>query len=347
MLVLFLSLTITSLAWFSNSYQFTPDASGSAVTGYFAGGDGSKEHPYQINSPIHVYNLAWLQYMGYLNEEEDGTITQLYFEIIEPIKEPGEEQDGKIDMEGIVLPPIGTTLNPFVGHFNGNGYCISNLTVSNYLDGENDELKIVERPLSVTDISEAVVSVVGFFGVVGDIDGRLEGKLNDDSEIEVIGEKVNAVHDLYLENLTIRTETAESLVGLVAGYANGSIINVGVSGESELQLGSKFEDGLTVEDVFDMQYVASAYSLIGKYNADNIVWEDIPIPDDGLVDDDDQDGLGWGGSINMRQLRQRIAYIAGSSGLTTIKGGTNPLYGVSNVFGFSGTFTANQWNTVA
>ncbi len=336
--------TVTAFAWFYEVYRFEPEVSGSAITGYFAGGTGEPDDPYELSEPIHVYNLAWLQYMGYLNEKgEGGKIKQLYFEIIEPEKEEGEVQDGKIDMSGIILPPIGTTAHPFVGHFNGNGYCISNLTVSNYLDGENDELKIVERPLSVTDISDAQVSIVGFFGVVGDINGTLVGKLAEDGNEVDIKNKVNSVHDLFLENLTIRTETAESLVGLVAGYANGSIVNVGVAGESELQLGSQFEDGVTVknlsdEEIFDMQYVASAFSLIGKYNADNIVWEDIPIPDDGLVDDDDQDGLGWGGSINMINIKKRIMYIVGAAGLNEL---TWNRYEV-NALGYHALFTNDQ-----
>ena len=114
--------SIPVVAWFLESENITPNVNGSAIAGYFYAGEGTKDSPYQLKSPKHVYNLAWLQYMGYLNEIDPKTnkINQVYFELI-----------GDIDMDGIVLPPIGTTRCPFVGHFDGNSYCIRNLTVSN------------------------------------------------------------------------------------------------------------------------------------------------------------------------------------------------------------------------
>ncbi|MBR5242259.1 MAG: hypothetical protein IKV20_03880 [Clostridia bacterium] len=326
--VLVLVLSVTAVAWFFEAEDINPDVHGSAITGYFHAGDGSKEHPYQLNNAKHVYNLAWLQYIGYLNEEdqETGKIKQLYFELID-----------NIDMDGIILPPIGTTDEPFVGHFDGNGYCISNLVVSNYLSGENNQLKIVQRPLSVTEIDPETVSIVGFFGVVGAYGDITADMLANDSDKTDITQKVNSVHDLFLENLTVRTETTSSLIGLVAGYANGSIMNVGVAGDSGIQLGTKTQP-LQPKEAGDIIYAASFYSLIGQYNATNIVWKDAPTG--GLVDggEDTDQGAGWGGSINMNQLRLRITYIAGAVGLTSYK--------ISGAYGANVFFGANQQNYV-
>ena len=110
-----------SLAWFhpttsvgNNGETNTMPIDGSSSSGYFAYGDGSEEKPYGIRTPRHLYNLAWLQYMGYFNNK------QLHFELAD-----------NVNMSGWTLPPIGTEDNPFISIFNGNGYVVSNLTVSN------------------------------------------------------------------------------------------------------------------------------------------------------------------------------------------------------------------------
>ena len=269
-LLIFTVLVSVSLAWFALSESFDPGVSGDSITGYFKDGDGSPDDPYIIETATHVYNLAWLQYMGLLNEkytDDQGNpkITQFYFKLSDEID--------VIDMEDVVIPPIGTADNPFVGHFDGNGKCIANLTVSNYLSDGNNEFGIEKRPLSVTTIEDDV-SIVGFFGVVGAIDEDTKKRVNDDSLIENIEDKVNSVYDLFLDNLTVRTETASSLVGLLAGYVNGSVTNVGI-GESTIDVGENTMP-LTEGDVFDMQFAISAYSLVGKYDGTNVVWVDKP-----------------------------------------------------------------------
>lgn len=294
LIIVFLALTVTAFAWFALSEDFDPQVEGCAVTGYFYDGNGSKEHPYQLKNQTHVYNLAWLQYMGYLNEEKDGKITQYYFELIDDI-----------DMNGIIIPPIGTSEHPFVGHFDGNGYCISNLTVSNYLDDGERDFGVVTRPLSVTAIDEAQVSIVGFFGVVGAINDDIKNKIVDDSAVENIVDKVNSVHDLFLDNLTVRTETAKSLIGLFAGYVNGSVTNIGIGNNSTIHVGQNVMT-LTGEDAFDMSYQISTYSLIGKYDTDNVFWEDKPTG--GLVDDGGGNE-GWGGSLDMYEIIRRASYM--------------------------------------
>ena len=330
-LTLIAIFTTVVFAWFTMAEYIKPNISGDSVTGYFKDGDGSPEDPYIIESPTHVYNLAWLQYIGLLNQETTDSegnpiITQYYFKISDEID--------VIDMDGVVIPPIGTRDKPFVGHFDGNGKCISNLTVSNYLaDGEN-EFGIEKRPLSVTTIEEDV-SIVGFFGVVGALDEETKAKLADDSQIENIKEKVNAVYDLFLDNLTVRTETDRSLIGLLAGYVNGSVTNVGI-GESSIDIGENTTP-LTADDVFNMQLTISAYSLIGKYDNLNVVWEDKPTGGSGGGSDVGGSGSGWGGSVNMLELRKRVAYITGAAGLT----GSVQNYYV-DAFGYKGWFSSKS-----
>lgn len=126
-------------AWFKPTATISSDVNildGVVDGAYFAYGNGSPlnnetgDKPYGITTPRHLYNLAWLTYLGYFNDKP-----QMYFEL-------GEN----IDMTGWALPPIGTETFPFTGNFNGQGYVISNLTVSNnYADfGVKHPAKVTE-----------------------------------------------------------------------------------------------------------------------------------------------------------------------------------------------------------
>lgn len=316
-------LITTAVAWFCSEHVIEPEFSGSAITGYLDG-DGTKAVPYKLRNATDVYNFAWLQYMGYFNKEgDDGKITQYYFELM-----------NDIDMGGIIIPPIGTTVFPFVGHFKGNGYCISDVTVSNYLDGDEAQFGIVKRPLSVTNIEGTEVSITGFFGVVGALDDEMAAKLIDDSQVSVIGEKVNAVHDLFLDNITIRTETDESLIGLLAGYVNCSISNVGL-GQCALHIGNK----TLPLSALEMQQSISMFSLIGNHHEDNVFWGDKPTGDSGTTGGDGD--LGWGGSIDMMELNKRITYIFGSTA-ANYGSNTGYVYNLTNVFGFTGSMASKK-----
>ena len=140
-----------SYSWFAST-QAAP-STGSVTSGYFARGSGTEEDPFIINAPRHLYNLSWLQEMGMFNRVVNGNLVQYHFRI-----------ESDLNMDGYVIPPIGTAEYPFVGTLsgiNGNVVTISNLTVSNVLsNGEIDK-----RPQSVTSLTG--VEIVGMFGVVG------------------------------------------------------------------------------------------------------------------------------------------------------------------------------------
>ena len=132
------AITGATAAWFSggttisfdNGTDNIPIEAGAEPAYYdVTSGDGkSADAPFVIKERIHLYNFAWLQYMGTYNQPDSstGVIPTTYFRL-----------DADIDMSGITLPPIGTDQYPFVGSFNGNGHVISNLTVSN----DNPDLK--------------------------------------------------------------------------------------------------------------------------------------------------------------------------------------------------------------
>ena len=335
---IFLVSISTTLAWFTNiSYIDNDNLTASAITGYFRSGDGTADDPFVISTPRHLYNLAWLQYLGELNKvDKNGKITQYYFKL-EDLDDGS--RDNVIDVDGLVLPPIGTTENPFVGHFDGNGVCIKNLTVSNYLSTNTGDFGIVERPLSETAINETTTSIIGFFGVVGAVSEDMQKKLIQEDENADFRSRVNSVHDLFLENLTVRTETDKSLIGLLAGYVNGSVGNVGI-GKSSIVLGKNVRP-LTDSAVVKITSLISSYSLIGECNDANVFWIDVPKKTWGDSDDPDS-GVGWGGSINMLELRKRITYIIGAYGLDRLGGGLSGYYGLNNVYGYSGGYPNKQ-----
>ncbi len=315
LLSVLLTLIITSaFAWYTTTERRDPAVNGSMLSGYFERGEGTKDDPYIISAPIHVYNLAWLQYMGEFNKDSDGdgTVEQFYFKV-----------KNDIDMNGLVIPPIGTKQHPFIGNFNGGKFSISNMTVSNYLSvsGESKDGAIVQRPLTVTNVdngykveSTGNTDIVGFFGVVGDFDGSLDDKIADDSSMtDVTGARtpddktddvVNAVYDLFLDGVSVRTESDNSLIGLFAGYVNGTAENVGI-GESSIYIGASTAP-LTAAQGLEMEKIISTYSLVGAIKAENVDWSELPTGSDILPGGSDGS---FGGSIDMNLLAKRMTYM--------------------------------------
>ncbi len=305
-IVSFITFLTSAFGWLASYSVIPATINGSVQTGYFGGGKGIKGEPYILSTPRHVYNLAWLQYTGYLNNtlNDDGSIKQAYFQVADDI-----------DMGGLVIPPIGTREYPFVGNFNGNGKRIYNFHVANYVGGNGG---ITERPLSVADMGNDA-SIVGFFGVIGDFDGALKGKIVDDSGKET-GEQVNAVYNLYLDNFSVSTLTTESLIGLLAGYVNGGVKNVGIGVDNEgygatINVGagtmplSEATLGTVPESLSRVQTfnALSLFALLGEFDGANVTWENAPT--ESLGGDAGAEGQGFGGSIDMGSLVRRLTYM--------------------------------------
>ena len=206
-------------AWFYSGYDMEMhpvNGSIQNVAAYFNGGNGTEGNPYQIANATQMYNLAWLQYLGTFNQEGDGgSIVQTYFVLTDDI-----------DMSGQTLPPIGTATHPFLGSFDGQYYTISNLTVDNEISSN----AITDFPDIIGDNTSfqngGAVDIVGLFGVVGEM---TENSYSYNSS-------VNAIQNLYIDSITVKTETNTSLIGIVAGYVNGTVKNVGVYGNTTVSI---------------------------------------------------------------------------------------------------------------
>lgn len=313
----FLSLafafTAVTFCWFSQDELVNlRDDFGSAKASYFKSGNGSKSNKYVIASATHFYNFAWLQYLGYFNHGKNGHNGryQSYFEVDSSLTE--------IDLEILksALPPIGTAEYPFIGNFEGNGVVIKNYTVS------NEESALTKRP-SAANFKDGVlalrgdgtqeVSTVGLFGITGDKDGVVSDVYGIYSETNKTGifkdtatsqtavpdagvDKDEAyysamsVSNFYADELNVNSVSANTLVGLAAGYANAAIEKVGV-----------YHCGITVNanaTGLNGSDFVSKYSLLGDYNEETVSWGEKP-------GDENQQG----GTIDLRKLSRRLNYI--------------------------------------
>ena len=334
-----LLLGTTTFCWLSlanGSRVDFPTSFGSAKANYFESGDGSPGDPYLISSPVHLYNLAWLQYLGYFNKNSALTNgrAQSYFKL-----------KNDLVMTGVAIPPIGTAEYPFLGHFDGNGCVVSSLTVSNAFD----DLKNVRPTAAVFDRESAggklqtagskagsmtEVAIVGLFGVTGDYGALIENGTNtnyanvnrqqytEDSTEEkktlvpvptdVTKIKENDLYyaamyvgNFYTDILHVRSVSQNTLIGLAAGYVKGSIENVGVyRADMMLSKDARALDGT-------VQGIVSKYTLVGDFDADTVGWSENP------GTSGSSPGAGFGNSIDMRTISRRVSYIYGARAKTS------------------------------
>ena len=312
--VLAVGLACGSYAWYSSSvkFEFNKNFSGTTDVAYFAGGDGSINNPYIINNRYHIYNLAWLQYLGYFNlgSPVNNGRAQNYFKIT-----------ANINMQGLAIPPIGTEKYKFIGNIKGGGYAVSNLVVS------NDINSLTVRPSTISSVDDC--SIVGFFGVLGAnaneltqmqtdgktaiIDGNavpVEVNNTADAPTATAGQAANLIYkkailaqDFYLDKINVVSTTPKTLIGIAAGYVAGNLQNVGVYRSAVSVEGTATGLATALTDG-GLAYgtTVSRYSIVGDYDEKNVTWESLPSGGSG-------DSNAWGGSIDMRTLNRRLSYM--------------------------------------
>ena len=76
-----LLMSTIALAWMSDRGMSSPvNITSNLRKSYFESGNGSKEQPYEIASPVQLYYFSWLQYLGFFNEkDESDNIKTFYF----------------------------------------------------------------------------------------------------------------------------------------------------------------------------------------------------------------------------------------------------------------------------
>ena len=276
---------IASVAWFISTIKIT-DINGTGYTdaAYFAYGSGEANDPFGISEIRHLSNLAWLQYNGSFDNRP------YYFELANDINEDGTEY---------VMPPIGTESHPFIGVFDGNGYTIYNIKIT------NDYSQFTKKPHNIT-YSDEDAEVIGFFGVVGNLDG------------ESYSSQTNSLHDVTLENLTVESKTDNTLIGLAAGYINADMSGVKVGTSTIKTNGNAAKTAYTDK--------LSDYGLVGyttKTGSSGTFEQRLSQYYNSKSDGDDP---GWGGSIAIKDLYGRLNTMRSSYAYSDSNGTTGLAY---------------------
>lgn len=294
---LLLAGAAVTYAWYRPiKLNFAPaKVDGSIRASYFQSGDGSKDAPFEIAKPEQFYNLAWLQYLGRFNEAgENKVIPTTYFYL-----------SADIDMTGYVLPPVGTEKYPFVGNFDGKGNTVTGLEIAVPTDlpieGE------YEKP-----------QIVGAFGVVGTM-GDTKDSITIDGKNYTYSSAANEVKNVTFKRLTVETQTANALIGLAAGYVNGTLTNVGIQLDNTLM--SKLDIKFNTSPLNTNFANLSDHSLVGytkdvETDTSNTVKHYQPTAAQGTftakgeTGDDETSG---GGALNLSNLHARLSYFYNNS----------------------------------
>lgn len=333
---IFLSLAFAFVAvtfcWFSRGELLNfRDDFGSAKASYFGGGDGSRDKPYEISSETHFYNLAWLQYLGYFNHAEaNNGRYQSYFRLAD-----------NIDMSKLnsALPPIGTSKYPFIGNFDGCGYTVKNVTISNKLNGSDGEaLKnyLNVRPtvadnfaadktvLPVWGDTTKDVNIVGLFGVTGDYgstataggvvqeaygiysESNTAGKIRDtlkNPATSISDDDANSTEKAYYAAMSVANFYADNLH--VRSASDSTLVGL-AAGYANAAIGGVgvYRCDITVKagaTGLSDSAPLSNYSLLGDYNSAAVSWKELT--------SEAGNQIGQGGTIDLRQLSRRLNYI--------------------------------------
>ena len=282
-----------AFSWFTNTELVEPDLSGFSVSAYFGGGNGTENDPFLIKNQRHLYNLCWLQYLGYFNKvgtlnsngqyiSGGSTLTQYSFSV-----------ENDLNMNGWYLPPIGTTLQPFIGLLNGNGHSIYNLHTTNNFSEFG-----TRHPSSVNASNFANVDVIGFMGVVGTIDSMA----NNDKSIDTTD---NAVANIKLKDNTVKTVSNNALIGIAAGYINGYVEDLGIV-NSGLDISSSKLASMDDISYYTVAGYATDEYVVKTSTTKAMVLNPTNTVKTNYVYSDPGDTTGWGGSIDMASLYTRI-----------------------------------------
>lgn len=294
-----------SFSWFIRPLNFTMpgDIGGSTEVSYFESGDGSSEKPYVISSPVHLYNLAWLQYLGYFNlgDNINNGLAQSYFVL-----------KNDIDMDGIAIPPIGTEEYPFLGNFNGQGYTIANCVTAN-----SNQLLTIRPALArfndndlispYTASTENVARIIGFFGVIGDYNGAAEAVLSKASESSgILDTDAITAQNFYLNNHSVNTSSSTTTVGIAAGYVDAVLSGVGVC-NSQIVLPSAGPTPLT-NNLSDFTLVGYCTDKAKTTLKVSTVTLTVPrtSTEEWVYEGDQGVENSWGGSVDMYSMFTRL-----------------------------------------
>ena len=314
-LVVILGFSVT-YAWFARSNNIDPQLSDATIIKqYFHTGKGTQQEPFVITRPVHYYNLVQLfqrtsgfavdgdastVYYFQLGYELDSTSEGLEFYNYDDngnqINTEGNKYSKELNLEyyngANALLPIGTSDIPFNDVFNGSGLTVKNLHV-----------KATETGGDVT----FGTADIGIFGYVTE-DASISNVYYSNFDIDLTGTDPTrtvsghnqAVHDTNSDN------TGDLVyVGYIAGHVNiaTNITDVYINN-------CKIIGGNAAK---------SSFGYFGCVESNGQI--EIPTLGDLIADlHTSGDGAGFGGSINMKQIFERLVTIKDISSKPTTYG---------------------------
>jgi len=308
LIIIFLcSAAVSSFAWLTYYIPQQITANAQIITQYFDHGTGTEQDPYVITRPIHYYHLVELYQLKYDVFADTGLYYQIGYDMDNDDSPEVYEYDNSGAPTGNTsttlnmaayseLRPIGTSVTPFCSNFNGNNLTISNLTVNQ--DGLCD---------------------VGIFGYTG---------------LDAL------IHDVYFDNVTIKIDD-------VAAYANSTDFNSQTEIEHTAHTDNKAyvgylvghaETALSMTNVYINNCTISGSPSISTlecnwgyygYCRDAKTLEEFVARVKGS-------GAGWGGSIAMNELYNRLYAI------NNVTATTNYVYDRLITYNPDGTIKSNE-----
>ncbi len=216
--------TTSIYAWYTNYFGIKTDDDIllSSNSSYYDSGTGTEADPYIISEARHLYNLAWLQDLGFYDDLDPTT---------QEVKDPFYfKLKNDIDMKDLTrngvqspIPPIGIDGHKFISNFDGSGFTINNLIISTDFSN-TDYIKpdtfILNAHTTDTISGNTIITTgVGTFGVVATLNIT-----NETGEVT----KSLGVSNFILNKSKINNTKETANVGIVCGKVEGNINKVGV-----------------------------------------------------------------------------------------------------------------------
>ncbi|MFP4478108.1 MAG: GLUG motif-containing protein [Candidatus Izemoplasmatales bacterium] len=203
---------------------------------------------------VSVFFLAGCNFLGE-EETENTTVDYTNFikvstadELMEMDVHKSYELDQDIDLNGQEWTPIGTFNMPFRGHFNGNGYTISNFKITEnhlgynglfgYVEGDIENLNVIDFDINIS--SDFLVNVGG-----------------------LVGSTYGSVTNVYVDgHIEVNSPEGNVYAGLLVGNALTSLQKLVISNEFKPNhISDNQASGQIIINESELTYVGG---LIGK-----------------------------------------------------------------------------------
>ena len=222
-----LSLSVVTLAWFAKPASSTEKNLDGEIglRGYFFAGNGQEATPYEIVSPVHLYNLSRLQNLGVFPKKTYFRVGHVFETGESPkcinIVDGNPVYDTVLDMSGVTIRPIGNEATPFFGTFDGRGIIIENLTVEGNPEdigmfgyvGCKGTVKSINPLSGATEIEAPAHGEIKNI-ICDNITIRSVGHVDDESNLDVLfsqqtyAEDVHGIDDAFETSGALANDTS-------------------------------------------------------------------------------------------------------------------------------------------